>query len=190
MAGGRIYFAIIAVMFLDLLGLIRATFAVPGIFITQLFLTVIFLISGISIIYVLLKEEGIWAWPYIYFSAILINVVYLYFLTGGSITLFLLALFTITGMLASLNVVKKENVGDFYEVKDIVKAIEVEPSETEYSSVVETYEPGKYVASKNARYYHAPKCDWAEKINSENRVWLQSDEEAKKKGYKKHSCLK
>lgn len=187
--GGRLHFAILIVMFLDIVGLIKATFGIEGVFIWQLFLTVIFLISGISIMYLLLKEDA-WAWPYIYFSAVLVDVIYLYFLTGGSFMLFLLALFTIIGMLASLNIVKKEKAKDedFYEAKDIVKDIEIEPSETKYS--VETYEPGKYVASKNASYYHAPKCDWAEKINARNRVWLNSDEEAKKKGYKKHNCLK
>ncbi|MDO8741115.1 MAG: hypothetical protein Q7J54_06090 [Candidatus Woesearchaeota archaeon] len=190
MMGGRLHFAILIVMFLDIVGLIKATFGIEGIFIWQLFLTVIFLISGISIMYLLLKEEDVWAWPYVYFSAVLVDVIYLYFLTGGSFMLFLLALFTIIGMLASLNIVKKKEAKDkdFYDAKDIVKDIELEPSESKYS--VETYEPGKYVASKNASYYHAPKCDWAEKINARNRVWLNSDEEAKKKGYKKHGCLK
>ena len=52
------------------------------------------------------------------------------------------------------------------------------------------YSPGKFVASKSSTSYHAPKCEWAEKISKKNRVWLASKEDAKKKGYKAHSCLK
>ncbi len=52
------------------------------------------------------------------------------------------------------------------------------------------YSPGKFVASKSSTSYHAPKCEWAEKINKKNRVWFASKEDAKKKGYKAHSCLR
>ena len=51
------------------------------------------------------------------------------------------------------------------------------------------YDPGKYVASKNSDYYHAPKCDWAKKIKKERQVWFNNLEEAKKKGYRSHECI-
>lgn len=66
------------------------------------------------------------------------------------------------------------------------KDIKVEP----WSSVVESFYPGKFLASSSSNYYHSPKCDWAKKINPKRRVWFNSKEEAKKKGYKMHSCLK
>lgn len=66
------------------------------------------------------------------------------------------------------------------------KAKEKKKDAEKYSAV---YSPGKFVASKSSTSYHAPKCEWAEKINKKNRVWLASKEDAKKKGYKAHSCL-
>ena len=58
-----------------------------------------------------------------------------------------------------------------------------------WPSVTEAFYPGKYIASKRGAVYHAPKCDWAKKIYKSQRVWFKSDDEAKKAGYKKHSCL-
>ena len=60
----------------------------------------------------------------------------------------------------------------------------------EAAEVNVTYDPGKYVASKNSDYYHAPKCDWAKKIKKERQVWFKDLEEAKKKGYRAHECAK
>ncbi len=56
--------------------------------------------------------------------------------------------------------------------------------------VKKKYSPGKFVASKNANLYHAPKCEWANKIKPNNRTWFKTKSEAKKKGYYAHSCLK
>ena len=63
-----------------------------------------------------------------------------------------------------------------------------EPIEEE-ESVSKEFQPGKYIASKNASTYHAPKCDWAKRIKKSNQIWLDDEKEAKKKGYKAHSCL-
>lgn len=59
-----------------------------------------------------------------------------------------------------------------------------------WPSVTESFYPGKYLASIRGAVYHVPKCDWAKKISKKSRIWFKSDEEARKKGYKKHSCLK
>jgi len=56
--------------------------------------------------------------------------------------------------------------------------------------VKKTFKPGKFVASKTGVKYHSPKCDWAKRINKKNRVWLKDKAEARKKGYKKCSCVK
>jgi len=69
---------------------------------------------------------------------------------------------------------------------EMIQDSKVEP----WQSVVEQFYPGKFIASSNSDYYHSPKCDWAKKIVQSRRVWFQSKEEAKKKGYKMHSCLK
>ena len=56
-------------------------------------------------------------------------------------------------------------------------------------TVHEEFTPGKLIASKFGKTYHAPKCDWALKIKEANRVWFDSDADAKKAKYKKHTCL-
>ena len=68
-----------------------------------------------------------------------------------------------------------------------------EPPEKERkkeAKVFTNFSPGKFVASQTGTSYHAPTCDWAKKIKANKRVWLKNKEEAKKKGYKMHSCLK
>ena len=55
--------------------------------------------------------------------------------------------------------------------------------------IKKTFKPGKYIASKTGKTYHAPKCEWAKKIKKKNVVWYDNDKEAKKAGLKAHSCL-
>ena len=86
--------------------------------------------------------------------------------------------------MASLKLNKRKKVVKKAEVKKIP-----EKKVSKTSSAKKTFKPGKYVASKSGSVYHAPKCDWAKKIAPKNKVWLNSPEEAKKKGYKKYSCL-
>ncbi len=75
-----------------------------------------------------------------------------------------------------------------------IKEDEIEPEEPEPAKGKGEIEPktkftpGKYIASKTASYYHAPKCDWAKKIKKNNQLWL-SEEQVKEKGLKKHDCL-
>lgn len=58
------------------------------------------------------------------------------------------------------------------------------------AKVKKSYSPGKYLASKQGKQYHRPRCNWANNIRKENRVWFATSAEAEKKGYTKHSCLK
>lgn len=44
--------------------------------------------------------------------------------------------------------------------------------------------PGKFVASKNGTLYHFPWCPGAQKISDKNKIWFQTADEAKNKGYK------
>ena len=85
--------------------------------------------------------------------------------------------------LQTYNAERKES-----EDKESKKATKSLPQKKSSKYTAE-YSPGKFVASKSSTSYHAPKCEWAEKINKKNRVWLASKEDAKKKGYKAHSCL-
>lgn len=51
------------------------------------------------------------------------------------------------------------------------------------------YSPGKYLASQMSNVYHIPTCDWAKKIAAGRRVWFADKKDAKKKGYRPHSCV-
>ncbi len=89
--------------------------------------------------------------------------------------------------------VKKEL--EEYKRKKEVEEIEKEAdllakAEKKISEVKKIYKPGKFVGSKNSNKYHSPKCDWAKRIKRKQRIWFNSEAEAKKKGYSAHSCLK
>ena len=58
------------------------------------------------------------------------------------------------------------------------------------SNVEKTFTPGKFVASENGSVYHTPKCDWAKRISNKNKVWFNDKQEARKKGYRQHDCVK
>ena len=64
---------------------------------------------------------------------------------------------------------------------------EIEPIQSE---VTTSFEPGKYVASKTGKKFHAPKCDWAKRIKKSSQVWFNEKDEAKDKGYKACDCVK
>jgi micrococcal nuclease len=46
-----------------------------------------------------------------------------------------------------------------------------------------------FTASKESDKYHHPDCAWGKKISSENRIWFDSEKEAKKAGYQPCSYI-
>lgn len=46
---------------------------------------------------------------------------------------------------------------------------------------------GKFVASKNSKYYHWPWSPSAKRIKAENQIWFNSEEEARVAGYGRSS---
>ena len=57
------------------------------------------------------------------------------------------------------------------------------PFSNKSASVVSAIK-GKYVASKSGTAYHYPWCSGALKIKEANKIWFQTKEEAKSRGYK------
>ncbi|MBT4936226.1 hypothetical protein HOL21_01130 [Candidatus Woesearchaeota archaeon] len=51
------------------------------------------------------------------------------------------------------------------------------------------FSPGKFVASKNGKVYHLPKCEWAKRIAKNSHVWFKKKEDAWEKGYRAHNCI-
>ena len=64
----------------------------------------------------------------------------------------------------------------------------VEPKRATSAKV--KFTPGKYVASKRSNVYHEPKCEWANNIKKDHRIWFEAKEKAWEKGYKAHGCVK
>jgi len=158
---------ILLIVFLGLIKLIFSTLRVD--FIAELFLvTLAILISFIALLGFYNKKK--WSAILLYFVFLFTTLNILLFYYHGKTLLGTLLLSTL-GMLIALAYIR-----------------DPEP-EIEFEPVTEEFTPGKYIASKSGTTYHAPKCDWALKIKEANQVWLESDAEAKKKGYKKHSCL-
>ena len=115
------------------------------------------------------------------FALVILNLIFIRWkgIHLNRYTWVIIAFLSLIGFLVSVASIKKDD-----ELEDFEEPVEdVEP-------VVETTTPGKFAASKRGSSYHAPKCEWAKKINKNSLVWFDSEEAAKKEGYKAHSCLK
>ncbi len=47
----------------------------------------------------------------------------------------------------------------------------------------ESNKQNKFIGSVNSNKYHWPDCPWAKKIGEQNRIWFDSEQEAKNAGY-------
>lgn len=112
------------------------------------------------------------------YSILLINLLLIYWKKGSAshTILFLTMLLSLFGFVTSVTGIKKRP-SLAYEEK-IVNAVD-EPSDYV-----------KYVASNTGLSYHLPDCVLAKKIKKENLVSHNTEEEAKEKGLKPHSCVK
>ncbi len=171
------------ILLIVFLGLIRIIFGFDGFgfLLELLFVVVLLFISFIALIPAYSGSRGGWGFLSGVFFLILLDLLAIYLMANVTGKTFLItALLSAIGFVVSIMNIKKE--------EEIEKAVE-EPIKEE-APVYTNFEPGKYIASKTGSSYHIPKCDWAKKIKRQNQVWLNSEEEAKKKGFKKHSCLK
>jgi len=144
------------------------------IFIREFILFWIFFIASVVLLFGI-GANAKWSAPWfaVFFSLQLLNFIYLYNnLVNMHNIIFIAALFfSALGLLIAAAFIKRK-------IKKVPK-----------TEIVESFEPGKYLASKTGSVYHAPKCDWAKKIKKQGQVWFNSESEAEEKGYKKHSCL-
>jgi len=143
---------------------------------------ILLLLSFIAIVGVYAGAKWSHGLLFMVFAIILVDLLFMYYkLRAINAISFITFLVSIIGFIMAIASIKREEeFGEFEPVPE--EAEEVEPSSTVYT-------PGKYVASKTASNYHAPKCDWAKKIKKSNQVWFDNEKEAKEKGYKPHSCL-
>jgi|TARA_B100002003_G_C14142631_1_gene549374 hypothetical protein len=213
MIGGK-YFILLIILFLNLVVILKMGLRIN--YLGELLLFVLFLISALVIIKCAYKEKACDKFGALFFLISLINLFYIksafvvhptinvgfkgWFLFG--VTLFLNAI----GFLISVALIEKGLSSNEKEeiiekeiepkLKELEAKLEFEAENKEQVEIVKVkktvqkeFKPGKFVASKTGSVYHAPKCDWAKKISKKNQVWFNTKDQAKKKGYKQHSCL-
>jgi hypothetical protein len=174
------FFVTDIILLIVFLGMILIIFKFDGIqFLLELLaIVVLLLISFIALIPAYSGSRGGWGFLSGVFLLILLNLLVIFIrLNLGGKTFLLTMLFAALGFVISIANIKKE---EMYE------PIEEDKKEEVYTN----FEPGKYIGSTTGSTYHAPTCEWGKKIKEANQVWFDDDKEAKKKGYKKHSCLK
>ncbi|TKJ17754.1 hypothetical protein CEE44_04445 [Candidatus Woesearchaeota archaeon B3_Woes] len=205
------YFALLIVLFLNLFTILVLGLRIN--FLGELFVFLLFLLFSLIMLVSVYNNKHSEPFISLFFLVSLINLWYIktsfvsnphvnvglrgWFLFGLTLLLnaigFLLFASLITKKQHEREEVIERVVEPFEEPEEIPPVEEYgEPKKTvsKKTSVKKTFKPGKFIASSNSTYYHAAKCDWAKKISKTNRVWFKSKEDARKKGFKQHSCLK
>ena len=178
------FFVMDIILLVVFLGLINMIFNLHRIFfgLELIFLLIIGFFTFISMIAI--YNGARWGWTFLswIFGLILIDILFIYYIKGRPEFFFITTIIAVICFIISLvNAVRH---------KEKVEEIEEVPEKVESKEVSKEFKPGKYVASKTGSKYHAPKCDWAKRIKKSNQVWFNTEEEAKKKGYKADSCIK
>lgn len=178
------YLVHVVLIFLILLYYIQMNFSFKGkIFWLELFgFFVLIFIALVGILYfVATQRNGI----FLFFYALgLINLVLIWSVSKNfyMVLTIVLVFGCIFSILFSKRRSDQRTLEDDFEImppprppKDIKKAIK---------KVVED----EYVASKSGKKFHKPSCDWANRINKENKIKL-TEEEAKERGLKACDCV-
>lgn len=140
-------------------------------------IVVLILVSIVSLIGIYYYARIGWVLLALIFLVVLVDIPFIYMKTNYAGAAFYITLFF-------------SAVGFILSTASIKKRLVVEEEKIEEPEITKTYTPGKFVGSKTGSSYHTPKCEWAKKIKKKKQVWFDSKEEAKKKKYKPHSCLK
>ena len=85
---------------------------------------------------------------------------------------------------------KTKKLQKVYDVNKSSDKKATKPSKKPKSSNQTKKSLSKLIASKSGKKYHVPGCDWAKQINPKNKVFFDSEAQAKEKGLKPCSCVK
>jgi hypothetical protein len=200
------YFRItLMIMFLSFLGTVYLEPALKNFHMVELLVIIVGLIFAFLVLYGIATGKR-WAWPAatIFFSLALINTSLIWAYHTLSAALIGTYFFEIIGLLLAF-----ANL-DIFDLQQKTNEIDIRPPEAaaipaydanegvepevvrdyEIRKTKNVFEPGTFIASKTGKKYHVPKCDWAEKINPNRRIWFSDAKEAKKEGYKACDCVK
>ncbi len=170
------------ITFLGLIGMIfnLHRFAFYGESLILLALVLAAIIAAIGI-----NTNQRWAWVLlsIFFAFVFLDMIFIKLISTKKPEVFLhLLVVAIAGFFISLFSIepKRKEAAEEKKVGEKKGAKAVEKS----------FKPGKYIASRTGKKFHAPKCDWAKKVKKENAVWFDSKEDAMNAGYSADYCIK
>ncbi|MBW2996197.1 hypothetical protein KY332_02735 [Candidatus Woesearchaeota archaeon] len=162
------------VMFILFLSWIAIVFNLGGRFYKgELILLVLFLLVSLKLTF----GSNQWRGLIKFYSLIWVNFLFIYFMRFSIKEVVLPFAVSFIGWLVAI--VKLDS--DDFEEGDW--------GEGESLEVKKEFSPGKYVASKTGKKFHAPKCDWAKKIKKDNQIWFESKEEAETENLKACDCV-
>jgi len=206
------YFIIIAIFFINLIGLTSTIFSIKTFFIFELLVFSLFLISAVVIMYFIYhNRKEAWIVALFFFAAYFINITFLYFYSQNQALFVLLILTTIIGFIMSIeNIRGRIRARSEYEKEVMREAEELTKAEEELPDlIVEEVKPSKqvvetkikkkkitkkpikrYVASRKGANYHEPGCRWARKILPKRKIWFKTKKEAEEDGFKPCVCVK
>jgi len=209
------YFIIIAIFFINFIGLTRLIFSIKDFFVPELLVLLLFLISAVIITFNLYHQRRTaWIMALLFFAAYLINITFLYFYSQNQALFVLLILTTVIGFIISIeNIRGKTRVKSEYEKEIIHEAEELTKAEEELPDlIVEEVKPSKhiikteikkpkkrkiskkplkkYVASRKGVNYHELNCRWARKILPKRKIFFKNRKEAEEEGFKPCECVK
>ena len=172
-------------LLITFLGLIGMIFNLHGIAFILEFLILIALVLAAIIAAVGISTNQRWAWILLtlFFAFVFLDMLFINLLSSRKPEVFLhLLVVAIAGFFISLFSIepKRKETAEEKKVGEKKEAKAVEKS----------FKPGKYIASRTGKKFHAPKCDWAKKVKKENAVWFDSKEDAMNAGYIADYCVK
>lgn len=185
------------ILLFAVIGFILIVFDLQGYaFVFELGILLIFMFFLTLAMFVIYHNKN-WGWILLGATLILIliNTLFIIFIKDVfEIFHITIMFFSVLGLVVTLINVRipsqEVEEGEFGKVEGYYHSIDkIKPKEPAEPKVEKTFTPGKYIASKKANKFHLPKCDWALKISKVNRMWFNSEEEAKAKGFEADKCV-
>lgn len=190
------FLAMIFILLFAVIGFILVVFDLHRFaFVFELMLLLVFILI-LTFAMIAVYNNKKWGWTIIAAALVLllVNLFFIFILTGAFDTPHLTALFfSLAGLavaLVSLKTSGNYETGEHEKTKDYYPFIDkMEPVHKNEEHISKTFIPGKYIASKKSNKYHVAKCDWAKKISAENQLWFNSEDDAKAQGFVADECI-
>lgn len=195
------FFIINLILLFVVIGFILIVFDLNRVaFVIELALLLIaMLLLGFAIVAIYHNKRGGWTAIAAVLFVLLLDIAFILLLTGTFETWHLATgFFTVIGLIVALINLREsseepdEEVEEYNKEKNYYPYIDKMEPEIEAKAeqkLEKTFTPGRFVASKKANKFHAPKCDWAKRIVKSNQIWFNSKQEAEAQGLEADRCI-